>query len=190
LADAFGNLVSRCLNGNAPFPVDYQNKLPPIGALNENDQLLLRKLNSLKDLVTEHFDRCDFAKGIERIFAIIHETNAYFTHNQPWRLAKIIKEANLTSPSFQTTTTTMETPSKMEYHEDRLSTVMFTTLECIRIVSLLLQPIMPTSTSNILDRLAIPLEERSISYASVGMKPIGSELGNSTEDIKPFPIVE
>ncbi len=65
---------------------------------------------------------------------VVSAANRYFTAAEPWRLAK-------SDPA-------------------RMSLVLFTTLETLRIVAILLQPVMPGSMSKLLDLLAVPNERR------------------------------
>jgi methionyl-tRNA synthetase len=66
---------------------------------------------------------------------VVSAANRYFAAAEPWRLAK-------SDPA-------------------RMSLVLFTTLETLRIVAILLQPVMPSSMSKLLDLLAVPENSRS-----------------------------
>jgi methionyl-tRNA synthetase len=65
---------------------------------------------------------------------VVSAANRYFAAAEPWRLAK-------SDPA-------------------RMALVLFTTLETLRIVAILLQPVMPASMAKLLDLLAVPLDRR------------------------------
>ena len=47
-----------------------------------------------------------------------------------------------------------------------METVLWVTAEIIRVVSILVQPVMPVSASKLLDLLALPEDERSFAHLS------------------------
>ncbi|NLE80594.1 MAG: methionine--tRNA ligase, partial [Rhodococcus sp.] len=65
---------------------------------------------------------------------VLGETNRYFSAQQPWVLRK-------TDP-------------------ERMATVLYVTLEVVRIVGILVQPVMPDSAAKILDLLGQGAEQR------------------------------
>lgn len=77
-------------------------------------------------------------------FCLLFQANANFSHCAPWKLAK-------------------EPGSK-----DRLDTVLWYAMESTRLAALLLQPIMPTKTAEILDQLGVRSEERTWSQCQLG----------------------
>ena len=50
----------------------------------------------------------------------------------------------------------------------RFGTVLYTTLEVVRIAALLVQPVMPESTAKLLDLLGQPADQRS--FAAIGTR--------------------
>lgn len=70
--------------------------------------------------------------ALEAIWLTLGETNRYFSAQQPWALRKSGTEADLA----------------------RMATVLYVTLEVVRIVAILVQPVMPGSAAKILDLLA------------------------------------
>lgn len=70
--------------------------------------------------------------------------------------------------------------------QQRLDTILYVTLESLRISSLLLQPIMPTTTEKILDRLGVPINERNSDYFKFGRIPC--LLGDNSKSFIAFSI--
>ena len=76
------------------------------------------------------------------VFAVVAETNRYFAGAEPWKLAK-------TNP-------------------ERMRMVLYTTMETLRIVAILLQPVMPAAMSRLLDLLAVSPERRTFADVDQG----------------------
>lgn len=129
LANEFGNLVQRSLtmvNKNCDASV------PTPGEFTEEDRALLDRANSLLDRCRAEFDAQQMHLALEAIWLTLGETNRYFSAQQPWALRKSGTEADLA----------------------RMATVLYVTLEVVRIVAILVQPVMPGSAAKILDLLA------------------------------------
>lgn len=75
---------------------------------------------------------------------LVLQANSYISSNTPWRFA-------------------MDPTRK-----DRLDTVIWYGMESVRLAALMLQPIMPTKASEILDRLDVRKDERSWEFAHLG----------------------
>ena len=75
--------------------------------------------------------------ALERIWSIVSASNKYIDEQAPWKLRK-------TEP-------------------ERMQTVLFTLLETIRCIGILLQPVMPASANEILNQLTIDPSDRSFS---------------------------
>ena len=84
--------------------------------------------------------------------------NRYYTKNAPWKLKK-------------------------QLDNERLKTVMHVTLEGLRIVCLLLLPIMPESMNIVLNRLGVPLSQRSFNSLKFGCK---NHVIDTTPNFKAF----
>jgi methionyl-tRNA synthetase len=76
------------------------------------------------------------------VFDAVSEANRYFANAEPWRLAK-------SDPA-------------------RMGLVLFVTAETLRIAAILLQPVMPSSMSKLLDLLGVPGDERSFTALDAG----------------------
>ena len=134
LANSYGNLFQRVVS------MIFKNcnetiPLKPTG-LNKEDIVLI---NSLKDNINDYRDLIDnqkFDQFLKNIWLIISSANKYIDEQAPWTLKKT---------NFK-----------------RMEVVLFTIIETLRQVSILLQPFMPKTTTSVLDQIKIPLNERQI----------------------------
>lgn len=92
---------------------------------------------------------------------VVSEVNRYFAIQEPWNLR----------------------PGKVNQNQEKLDTVLWLTLETLRVCGILLQPAMPTSMQRLLDYLGVPQTERDLSFAQIDMEgrniqnPVGVSLG-------------
>jgi len=129
LANEFGNLVQRSLT---MVNKNCDAKAPAPGAFTADDQALLDRANALLERCRADFDAQQMHLALEAIWLTLGETNRYFSANAPWALRKSGTEEDLA----------------------RMATVLYVTLEVVRIVAILVQPVMPGSAAKILDLLA------------------------------------
>ncbi len=80
--------------------------------------------------------------ALEAIWLVLGAANRYFSAQEPWVLRKTDAE--------------------------RFATVLYTTLEVVRIAALLTQPVMPESTGKLLDLLGQPDDQRT--FAAIGTR--------------------
>jgi methionyl-tRNA synthetase len=76
--------------------------------------------------------------ALAAIFGVVAEADRYFASQEPWALRK-------TNP-------------------ERMETVLWTTAEVVRRVTLLCQPFIPGSAAKLLDLLAVPAESRAFEH--------------------------
>jgi methionyl-tRNA synthetase len=123
LANNLGNLVSRV----AAMAHQYrQGRLAPTGA--SRSTLALFGDDVAKDY-RQAMDRLEIHQGAAAAYRLIDATNEYIAANTPWALAK--------------------DPSKA----DQLTQVLFDAAEAIRLAAVLLSPVMPASSREILRRV-------------------------------------
>lgn len=137
LANDLGNLAQRSLSMIAK---NCEGRVPPAGALTEADRAMLAQADGL--LAKTRTAMQDFALHVvlADIWAVVAEANRYFANNEPWKLSK-------SDPA-------------------RRDTVLYVTIETIRQVAILTQPVMPQSMAKLLDLLSVPTEARD--FASLG----------------------
>jgi len=124
LANNLGNLAQRSLSMVAK---NCDAKVPAPGDFTAADKALLDQAGALLELSRAAYQVQDFHRSLEQIWTVLGDTNAYFAEQQPWVLRKTDVE--------------------------RMNTVLYVTLEVLRIVSILVQPVMPTSAGRLLDAL-------------------------------------
>ncbi|AHC73988.1 methionyl-tRNA synthetase [Candidatus Endolissoclinum faulkneri L5] len=144
LSNDVGNLLQRVFSMVAK---NCGGTVPTPGRFTTEDLALLASADALLVAVRRHFDDQAFHKGWEEIFCVIKHANRYVDDQAPWGLYK------------------------SDY--ERMATVLYTLLETIRYISILLQPVMPTSCAKMLEQLAIPLDARGFDQldAKCGLTP-------------------
>jgi methionyl-tRNA synthetase len=98
----------------------------------------------LLDRVRSHYDATAMHLALEAIWSVLGAANKYFSAQEPWVLRKT--------------------------DSDRFKTVLYTTLETVRIAALLSQPVMPESTGKLLDLLGQADDQRT--FTAIGTRLI------------------
>ena len=137
LANNLGNLAQRSLSMVAK---NCGGVVPTPGEFTEADQQILDEAGKLLDICRDAFSRQEFSKALEAIWAVLGDTNAYFAEQSPWVLRKT--------------------------DVARMETVLYVTLEVLRRVALLVQPIMPTAAATLLEELG-QIEGNAREFAAV-----------------------
>ena len=148
LANELGNLAQRSLSMVAK---NLDGVVPEPAALTADDRELLSQADALLDRARAHFDAQAMHLALEAIWLVLGAANKYFSAQEPWVLRK----------------------SESESDRARFATVLYTTLEVVRIAALLAQPVMPDSAAKLLDLLGQPTDQRSF-------KAIGTRLAPAT----------
>jgi methionyl-tRNA synthetase len=143
LANELGNLAQRSLSMVAK---NLDGVVPEPAALTDDDRELLSQADGLLDRVRGHFDAQAMHLALEAIWLMLGAANKYFSAQEPWVLRK----------------------SESEADHARFGTVLYTTLEVVRIAALLAQPVMPDSAAQLLDLLGQPSDQRS--FAAIGTR--------------------
>jgi methionyl-tRNA synthetase len=137
LANDLGNLAQRSLSMIAK---QFQGELPEPGAFADNDEAILAQADGMVALARNAMATQQIHQALNAVWAAVAEANRYFAGEAPWALAK-------TDPARQ-------------------ATVLYVTAEVVRQIAILAQPVMPESSTKLLDSLGIPQGERD--FASLG----------------------
>ena len=132
LANILGNLVNRTVSMSKKY---FASKVTNKNQKEDIDDNLIKTANNLYNTVREKMDNLYVSEAIEEIFNLLKQCNKYIDETMPWSLAKD------------------------ETQKDRLETVLYNLLECIRICATLLQPFIPNISNKILDELNIKNHE-------------------------------
>ena len=126
LANNLGNLAQRSLSMIAK---NCEGRVPKPGERSVQDKALLDACYGLLDTTRTHINRQEISRYLEEVWRVLGDANAYVDEQAPWAL-------NKTDPA-------------------RMATVLWTVAETVRNVAILLQPVMPTSCSKLLDLLSV-----------------------------------
>jgi methionyl-tRNA synthetase len=140
LANDLGNLAQRSLSivARAGAAVPDWRE----GSKQPEDLALLARADALLPAARTHMKTFQLHLYLGAVFEVVAEANRYFANAEPWKLAK-------SDPA-------------------RGRVVLYVTLETIRIVATLLQPVMPGAMAKLLDLLDIPAHRRGFAALEVG----------------------
>ncbi|MGI9163277.1 MAG: methionine--tRNA ligase [Mycobacterium sp.] len=150
LANELGNLAQRSLS---MVNKNLDARVPEPGALRAEDSELLSVADGLLERVRAAFDEQAMHLGLEAIWLMLGAANRYFSAQEPWVLRK----------------------SEASADQERFRTVLYVTLEAVRIAALLVQPVMPTSAGRLLDLLGQHADGRDFTSLATRLAP-GTEL--------------
>lgn len=126
LANVLGNLVNRTIGMvNKYFDGVVDNK----NVCDELDTKLIDEALGLKTKVDNCMSKLEVPKALESIFECLRSCNKYIDETMPWVLAKD------------------------ESNQERLATVLYNLIECIRICTVLLQAFMPDTAEKIFNQI-------------------------------------
>ena len=148
LANNLGNLAQRSLSMVAK---NCDGRVPVPGEFTEADRKILAGASALYEPVRADYDEQAFHRALERIWTVLADTNAYFAEQEPWTLRK--------NGEFE-----------------RMNTVLYVTLEVVRQVAILMQPVMPGSMEKLLDLLGVAEGEERLFAALPKNLTAGKEL--------------
>ena len=138
LANDFGNLAQRSLSIVARNGAAVPEAKTPTPA----DLEMLAAADALADIARTHMKGFQIHLYIGAVMDVISAANRYFANAEPWRLAKSDPE--------------------------RMRVVLYVTLETLRIAAILLQPVMPSAMTKLLDLLAVPADRRAFAEIEAG----------------------
>ena len=141
LANELGNLAQRSLSMVAK---NLDGIVPEPAEFTADDKALLEAADGLLELVRGHYEATAMHLALEAIWSVLGAANKYFSAQEPWVLRK----------------------ASTDEARERFRTVLYTTLETVRIAALLSQPVMPASAAKLLDLLGQADGQRT--FAAIG----------------------
>ena len=128
LANDYGNLLNRTL----PLVVrDFGGVLPGPGPEEGTDAALRALARSVVDAAVEQVNRLNFSQALGEIWRLLGAANKYIDEEAPWTAIK-------------------------RGRPDRAGTILYNTLEALRIVTILVSPVLPTAAQRVWEQLGVP----------------------------------
>jgi len=152
LSNEFGNLVQRTLTmvfKNCNKTIPKKPK-----TLTSLDEKLISNLKSLREQTDEAIEKQAISKYADIMKSIVWDLNKYMDDTAPWTLKK-------------------------NGELDRMNDVLYIVVDAIRQVSILYQPLIPTSASKVLDLLCVPEDQRTLD--SLDNSPFSSDDDNADD---------
>ena len=134
LANNYGNLCQRVFTF---LKKNCSNKIPQTDTFTNEDKALTSKLKKDIDKLIQLIDEQDLNIYIKKVIEYSFDSNKYFNDSEPWSLKKT--------------------------DENRMNSVLYSIVEQIKNISILLLPIIPNSANKILDVINVSKEQRVIS---------------------------
>ena len=133
LANNYGNLCQRVFSF---IKKNCKNKIPKIDKYEKVDLILLDKLKNNIPKLVKLVNQQDLNEFIKLVVGYSFDGNKYFNDLEPWA----VKKNDIS----------------------RMNSILFTICEHIKNISILLNPIIPLSTSKVLDTMNINQNDRTI----------------------------
>ncbi len=134
LANNYGNLCQRVLSF---IKKNCSNKIPLKKDLSMEDKALTDKLKDDVQKLTALIDKQDLNNYIRKVIEYSFDSNKYFNDSEPWSLKKT--------------------------NTDKMNSILYSIVEQIKNISILLLPIIPISANKILDVINVSQDLRIIS---------------------------
>jgi len=135
LANNYGNLCQRVFSF---IKNNCKNKINKSKNLTDSDKKLIEQTKKLTKDLRNEMNNQNLNNYIKSVINISFLTNKYINDEEPWKL----KESNL----------------------NKMNNILHTALEQIAKISILLNPIIPTSSSKVLEALNIDKKDRDLSF--------------------------
>jgi len=156
LANGLGNLASRTLamitryfKAEVPYPSHAAARKPADDAIAKLAEKTITDYHSF-------FEQCHFSRALETAWALVAAVDKYIVENEPWSLAE----------------------KQDEISRARLATVLYTSAEALRIVTVLAHPVMPDATSKIWSQLGLgEIVKFPLADLGWGQLHLGTKLG-------------
>jgi methionyl-tRNA synthetase len=156
LANGLGNLASRTLTmiakyfqGEVPYPSATAARTAAEEAIEKLAAETITNFNAL-------WEEYQFSRALEVLWGLIAAVDKYIVESAPWAVAE----------------------KEDENARARLATILFTTAEALRIVTVLVYPVIPDSTARIWQQMGLgELEQFALPTLKWGQLGVGTKLG-------------
>jgi len=135
LANNYGNLCQRVISFNEK---NCNLKIPKINSFNKDDLDLLKRFSDNFDMLVKYIDNQDLNSYMNFVVESLFLANKYFNDQEPW---------------------------KKKSDQLRLNTIVYVSLEIIRKISIMLYPVIPSSSLKVLN--IFDISEKEIDFNSI-----------------------
>tara|TARA_B100001057_G_scaffold266488_1_gene266645 strand:+ start:3566 stop:5101 length:1536 start_codon:yes stop_codon:yes gene_type:complete len=150
LANNYGNLCQRVF---AFLKKNSENKIPKYSVYTKEGKILINKLKNDVKKLNDLIDKQDLNNYIKQVIEYSFDSNKFFNDSEPWTLKKTDRK--------------------------KMNSVLYSIVEQIKNISILLLPIIPISANKILDIIHVKKELRNIAEINKNVSLIhDKELGN------------
>ncbi|MCW5723167.1 MAG: methionine--tRNA ligase, partial [Devosia sp.] len=136
LANNLGNLAQRSLS---MINKNCDAKVPELGPLSEADKAIIAEVDEALEAAQKAMDQQLVHEATGALVAALSSANNYFAAQEPWALKK-------TDPA-------------------RMASVLYVTADTVRRLAIPMLAFVPASAARLLDQLAVPVEQRTLSAA-------------------------
>jgi methionyl-tRNA synthetase len=155
LANGLGNLASRTLTmiakyfeGEMPYPSATAARTSAEDAIENQAVETIANFNAL-------WDEYQFSRALESLWGLVAAVDKYIVETAPWAVAE----------------------KQDENSRARLATILFTTAEALRIITVLAHPVIPDSTTRIWQQIGLSeLEKFPLSTLKWGQLNVGVKI--------------
>jgi methionyl-tRNA synthetase len=156
LANGLGNLASRTLTmitryfgGEVPYPSPAVGHRPADDVIAETARKAIAEYHA-------QFERYQFSRALEAAWSLVAAVDKYIVENEPWALGEQQDQESRT----------------------RLATILYTSAEALRIVTVLAHPVIPQATARIWTQLGLgEIAKFPLSELKWGQLHLGTKLG-------------
>lgn len=155
LANGLGNLASRTLS----MIGQYRESVVPAPAAGVQPEIEKLAGETIAAAIA-HFDKFEFSKGLEVIWALLAVMDKFIVEQAPWKLIK----------------------NDDEESRAKLDSTLYIAAEVLRISTVLLAPVIPASAAKIWSQLAMPepLEKVQLNRLAWGQLKAGQRVNRSS----------
>ena len=139
LANDYGNVINRVVVLITKY---FDSKVPAPGEYNSIDKNLINEFKNVSSKISKYLEELKIHELTEFILSLVRLINKYLEQKEPWKTYK-------------------EFPNQNEI----TATTLYLSIECIRICSQLLYPIMPNKTKIVLE--AINSTEINLNFGEI-----------------------
>lgn len=191
LIGKYANLMTRC--GGSSFDIESSVRFMKEGKYVNIDELiashilssdrgveaeeirairddLVASLNALHGKMDARISAFDHMKAIQEWWIVVERANQFIQKTQPWVYNKLKRDAALLD-------------AEREAYTVLQNYFIFLGAESVRISSILISPVIPRLSGQLLDRLLVPEEARNCSSCSVGAAVYGQNANSKKHKI-------